>query len=74
VKNVDKASADSMSFIADVNTQPFVDATKAFAGRECPASGDLPTPTLSKHVPPTSPLVPHVGEGTNCLATLEIEA
>jgi cytosine/adenosine deaminase-related metal-dependent hydrolase len=73
-RNVDRSQADALSFVADVNTSPFGSATDRFRGVDCGATGPLPPPTPADYVPADAPFVAHVGEGTNCVATLEIES
>jgi large repetitive protein len=73
-KNVDRSAADAQSFVADVNTSPFGSATGRFGGLDCAANGPLPPPTAADYVPPDAPFVAHVGEGTTCVAALEIES
>lgn len=74
VRNVDRAAADVLSFTADVNTSPFGSATDRFAGLACPSTGPLPEPVAADWVPDEAPFVAHVGEGTTCVAALEVEA
>jgi cytosine/adenosine deaminase-related metal-dependent hydrolase len=73
-KNVDRSPADAASFVADVNTSPFGSATERFRGLDCAYAGPLPPPTPADYVPSDAPFVAHVGEGTNCVAALEIES
>lgn len=73
-KNVDRLQADPLSFVADVNTSPFGSATDRFQGLDCGTTSPLPPPTPADYVPADAPFVAHVGEGTNCVAALEIES
>lgn len=74
VRNVDRAAADALSSVADVNTAPFGTATDRFAGFACPPTAALPEPVAADYVPEDAPFVAHVGEGTTCVAALETEA
>jgi cytosine/adenosine deaminase-related metal-dependent hydrolase len=75
IRNVDKSLAvQPDSFVADVNTLPFGEATSTFGGITCPPEVVLPEPGKSNGVPTTTPYIPHIGEGKNCLASLEIES
>jgi hypothetical protein len=73
-RNVDRSRADAGSFVADVNTSPFGSATDRFRGLGCGTDGPLPPPTPADYVPGDAPFVAHVGEGTTCVASLEIES
>lgn len=77
VKNASSANPASATYVymVDMQTFPFgLDVDKNFGDMPCDSDPlKLGTPKLSIGTPTTAAYVPHVGEGTNCAAKLELD-
>lgn len=76
VKNVAAPDHHDVTvYVADTQTFPLgTDVNRRAGGLACDADpAQLGAPTLTKGVPLDAPFVPHVGEGANCAAKLEID-
>lgn len=75
VKNASSPKTDTYVYVDDMQTFPYgTDVDKNFGSAPCDTDASkLGSPKFAAGVPQSVPYVPHIGEGTNCAAKLELD-